>query len=258
MSAVFVSSDTTQPRAAVPHGRKNALKENRMSKVIVIVGSPRKEGNSDILARKLAEGARDAGAQVEMVYAADLRIKPCTGCLRCNLVKKCTLRDDDFAAFAEKYSASDAAAFVTPIYFHWMSSHLKVLMDRFRSFTNVKILPHALIHTPQVRLPERYAFITVLGAPTEDDALPVMKFFRDFAKISKGEVAGEMVAPKLAVRKQVTMTEDELQTTFEKLGMDVDLAMPYHTIYLSYLMRAEQMGRKLASPREKSSGPDWV
>jgi len=257
MSAVFVS-DTTQPRAAVPHGRKNALKEKRMSKVIVIVGSPRKEGNSDILAKKLAEGARDAGAQVEMVYAADLHIKPCTGCLRCNLVKRCTLRDDDFAAFAEKFHAADAAAFVTPIYFHWMTSHLKVLTDRFRSFMNVQILPHALIYTPTARMPGRYAFISVLGSPREDDAIPLMTFLRGLAKMYKGEVVGEMIASKLAVRKQVAMTEEELRTTFGKLGMDADLATPYHTIYLSYLMRAEQMGRKLASPREKSSGPDWV
>jgi hypothetical protein len=229
-----------------------------MGKVIVIVGSPRKDGNSAILAGKLAEGARDAGAEVETIHAADLNIKHCTGCLRCNLVKRCTLKDDDFAAFAEKYTAADAAAFVTPIYFHWMSSHLKVLMDRFRSFTNVRIMPHALIHTPMAHMPERYAFISVLGAPVEDDARPVMQFFRDFAKISKGEVAGEIIASKLAVRKQVSMTEDELRATFEKLGMDADLAAPYHTIYLSYLMRAEQMGRKLASPRQKSTGPDWV
>jgi len=228
-----------------------------MGKVIVIVGSPRKEGNSDILAQKVAEGARDAGAEVELVYAADLHIKPCAGCLRCNLVKKCTLRDDDFAAFAERFSASDAAAFVTPVYFHWMSSQLKVLMDRFRSFMHIRILPHTLIHTPVVRVPARWAFISVLGSPREDDAIRLMEFFRGLAKMFKGEVVGEMIASKLAVRKQVSMTEEELRTTFEKLGMDVDLAMPYHTIYLSYLTRAEQMGRKLAKPQEKAMGPQW-
>jgi len=228
-----------------------------MSKVIVIVGSPRKDGNSDILAQKVAEGARDAGAEVEMVYAADLNIKPCTGCLRCNLVKKCTMRDDDFAAFAEKFSAADGAAFVTPIYFHWMSSQLKVLMDRFRSFMHIRIMPHTLIHTPVARLPERYAFIGVLGSPVEDDAIPLMKFFKDLTKMFKGRLAGEMIASKLAVRKQVTMTEDELREVFGKMEMDADLAMPYNTIYLSYLMRAEQMGRKLARKEERQMGPMW-
>lgn len=229
-----------------------------MSRVIVINGSPRKEGNSDILAQRVALGAREAGAEVESVCVADMDIKHCTGCLRCNLIKRCALRGDDFAAFAEKFTAGDAAAFVTPIYFHWMTSRLKTLIDRFRSFMHVQILPHCLIHTPNTRMPVRYGFISVLGSPGEEDALPVMKFFREFAKMFRGEVVSEMICTKLAVRKQVSMTEEELRSTFDKMGVDTDLAMPYSQIYLSYLMRAEQMGRSLAAPPEKTAGPLWL
>jgi hypothetical protein len=229
-----------------------------MNKVIVVNGSPRKDGNSDILAQKVVDGARDEGADVELIYAADLSIKPCTGCLRCNLVKRCALRGDDFPVFAKKLTSAFGVVFVTPIYFHWMSSQLKTLIDRCRSLTHVKILPHSLVHTPYTSMPEQYGVISVLGAPVEDDALPVMEFFRDFAKMFKGKVVSEMVCTKLAVRKQVAMTEEVLSETFRKMDMDPDLAMPYAQIYLSYLMRAEQMGRTVARRREKPMGPDWL
>ncbi len=218
-----------------------------MSKVIVIIGSPRKEGNSDILGRRVAEGAREAGANVEVVYVADLNIKHCTGCLRCNLVKRCVLRGDDFPAFAEKFTASDAAAFVTPIYFHWMSSYLKDLIDRFRSLMHVQIKPDDLVHTPMSKMPRRCAFISVLGSPREDDARAVMRFFRYITEMWHGEVVGEMIATKLAVRKQVGMSEKELAELFDKMELGANLAKPYYQAYRDYLARAYDMGRALAA-----------
>ncbi len=217
-----------------------------MSRVIIVIGSPRAEGNSDILGRRLARGARDAGAEVEIVYAADLNIKHCTGCLRCNLVEKCVLRNDDWAAFAEKFTACDAAAFVTPIYFHWMTSHLKVLIDRFRSLMHVRIRPDGLEHTPTSKMPRRCAYISVLGSPREDDALPVMRFFRYVTEMWRGEVVGEMIAAKLALRKQVGMSGEELAGMFAKMGLGADLAESYHETYQDYLRRAYEMGRALA------------
>ena len=51
-----------------------------MSKIVIVKGSPRREGNSAILAEELAEGARSVGAQVESFYLHHMDINPCDAC----------------------------------------------------------------------------------------------------------------------------------------------------------------------------------
>ncbi|RPJ19283.1 MAG: flavodoxin family protein, partial [Planctomycetaceae bacterium] len=52
-------------------------------KILAVVGSPRKGGNTDILLSKIAEGARAAGAEVETVPLGDLQVRECDGCHAC-------------------------------------------------------------------------------------------------------------------------------------------------------------------------------
>mgnify|MGYP001825705584 FL=1 len=51
--------------------------------VLVLLGSPRKQGNSTTLARQIIKGAESAGAEVETIYLNGLKIKPCQGCYGC-------------------------------------------------------------------------------------------------------------------------------------------------------------------------------
>ena len=52
-------------------------------KVLVFLGSPRKKGNSALLAEQVMNGAKAAGAKVESFYLHGMKIKPCTGCDAC-------------------------------------------------------------------------------------------------------------------------------------------------------------------------------
>ena len=52
-------------------------------KVLVLAGSPRKGGNSDILCDELMRGAESSGNHVEKVYIKDLKIGPCMACYGC-------------------------------------------------------------------------------------------------------------------------------------------------------------------------------
>ena len=72
-----------------------------MSKVLVITTSLRAKSNSDILASRLAEGAKDAGHSVECVSLKGKEIKYCIGCLTCQKTQKCVIKDD-VPAIAEK------------------------------------------------------------------------------------------------------------------------------------------------------------
>ena len=100
-----------------------------MSSVLVISTSLRKRSNSDILAQRLIDGARDAGHQVEQISLKGKEVKFCIGCLSCQKTQKCVLKDDA-VWIAEKVKEADTLVFTTPIYYYEMSGQMKTLLDR--------------------------------------------------------------------------------------------------------------------------------
>ena len=54
-------------------------------KVLALVATQRKSGNSDILTDIALQGVKDGGGIIEKIYLKDIFIKPCKGCLRCNI-----------------------------------------------------------------------------------------------------------------------------------------------------------------------------
>ena len=99
-------------------------------KIVVLEGSPNKNGSSDLLAGRFIEGAREAGHTVEVIDAAHSNIRPCTGCIRCGYEGPC-VQKDDVEGIRAKILAADMLVFVTPLYYYGMSAQLKTLVDRF-------------------------------------------------------------------------------------------------------------------------------
>lgn len=101
-----------------------------MSKrVLILSGSPRKAGNSNVLCDQFMKGAQEAGHQVEKVRVAEKRIGYCTGCYGCQGSGKCVLKDD-MASTLEKMIAADTIVLATPVYFYTMCAQLKTVIDR--------------------------------------------------------------------------------------------------------------------------------
>ena len=101
-----------------------------MSKSILIFStSLRKNSNSDRLAQAFADGAREAGNEVELIRLGDFRLEFCRGCLACQKTGRCTISDDG-PALVEKMAKADVLVFATPIYYYEMSGQLKTLLDR--------------------------------------------------------------------------------------------------------------------------------
>lgn len=98
-------------------------------KVLVISTSPRKGGNSELLADEFIKGAVHAGHEVEKICLYDKKLQFCTGCLACQHTGKCVLHDDA-AEILDKMRKADVLAFATPIYFYEMSGQMKTLLDR--------------------------------------------------------------------------------------------------------------------------------
>jgi multimeric flavodoxin WrbA len=101
-------------------------------KVLVLLGSPRKEGSSASLARCLAEGAQSAGAEVEEVVIQDLDIRPCAACEACHMEgsKGCVVKDD-MPLLYEKLLEADAIVFASPVRSGAVNA-LRTFQDVFR------------------------------------------------------------------------------------------------------------------------------
>lgn len=100
--------------------------------ILIVTGSPRRQGNSTILAEQIAAGATDAGAQVETVRLYDLDIQPCTACDACrgDSADDCVL-DDDMRPLYPKLRACHALVIASPIYWFAVSGPTKTFIDRW-------------------------------------------------------------------------------------------------------------------------------
>jgi len=98
-------------------------------RVIGIVGSPRKNGNTEILMKEALTVAREAGCETEMFLLSGKQVAPCDACGTCFDVGGCVVQDDmqDLYGLMDR---ADAVIFGTPVYFGSVSAQLKTVMDR--------------------------------------------------------------------------------------------------------------------------------
>ena len=102
-----------------------------MKKAIVMLGSPRRRGNSEILAEKAMEGIKEAGGAYEVFRLNTMNIRPCQACKYCREEGHtlCTIHDDMDAVYAA-LTGADVLLLASPIYMFTVSAQLKLFMDR--------------------------------------------------------------------------------------------------------------------------------
>lgn len=99
--------------------------------IVILLGSPRKKGNSTFLAKQVKQGAEDSGAIVEMFYLHRMNIKYCIGCSKCReKTSKNCVTDDDMQLLYPKLRRANAIVFASPIYWAHVSGQMKVFLDR--------------------------------------------------------------------------------------------------------------------------------
>ncbi|MBQ9488285.1 MAG: flavodoxin family protein [Selenomonadaceae bacterium] len=104
-----------------------------MKKIILVNGSPRKNGNTAELLKNAANGAKDAGADAAIINLYGLNFKGCTSCFFCKLKSKphgtCAMKDD-LSPVLEYVKAADAVIFGSPIYFMNLSAGMIAFFER--------------------------------------------------------------------------------------------------------------------------------
>ncbi len=184
-----------------------------MAKVLAIVSSPRKGGNTDILVERMAEGAREAGGDVEKIYLGEMTIAECDGCHRCWHGGGCS-KDDDMPALYARIAQADAFIFGTPVYWYGPTGLMKLFIDRFVYF-----------NCPENRAKVR-AKPVVIAVPFEEQDLEtargVTEFFdKSFAYLEM-KLLGKVIVPGVSGKGDVLEKSE-------------------------YLEEARELGRKLAS-----------
>ncbi len=100
-----------------------------MKNVLIISSTLRVNGNSHIIAKAFADGAKDSGNEVELISLRENKINYCMGCYACRTLGKC-FQNDGMNEINEKLLKADVIVFASPIYMYDICGQLKTFIDR--------------------------------------------------------------------------------------------------------------------------------
>jgi multimeric flavodoxin WrbA len=191
-----------------------------MKNILGIIGSPRKNGNTDVMVSRILEGARDNGANTETISLADMKILECDGCHACWKGKRICVKKDDMTVLYPKVAQSDAIVFGTPVYWYGPTALMKGFMDRFVYF-----------NCPANRKQMRNK-VAVIAIPFEDITYatsdPVVDFFDKCLTYLEMRLIDRILAPGVTKRGEVR-DRKRIMARCDKLGQALAAQGPYQT-----------------------------
>ena len=98
-------------------------------KIMAIVGSPRPEGNTDLLIDQALEEAESRGAETEKIILSQYLVGPCLGHQNCNSFEKCK-QDDDIPEILYKFRYAEGVILGSPVYYYGITAQMKAFIDR--------------------------------------------------------------------------------------------------------------------------------
>jgi multimeric flavodoxin WrbA len=151
-------------------------------RVLGIVGSPRRQGNTETLVDEVLRGAQEAGAQVEKIILNELNIAPCQACETCLENGNCA-QQDDMATILAQMQRSQVWVLGTPVYWWGPSAQFKLFLDRW--FGQEKI----------VTFKGRRVILTIPLGGDNDVARHVVGMFEDVLDYLEMELFATILAP---------------------------------------------------------------
>ena len=101
----------------------------KVVKLLGIIGSPRKDGNTEFIIKEVLKAGEQEGAEIEMISLVDYNLKPCNACRACFETKNCVIKDDAEKLF-KKMTEADGIIIGSPVYFGNISAQTKIFIDR--------------------------------------------------------------------------------------------------------------------------------
>ena len=159
-----------------------SAKEEKKMKVLVLTGSPRKNGNSNTLADEFAKGAKDAGHEVVRFDAAFKKVHPCIACDHCGMDGPCVF-DDDFEFVRKHIVDADCVVFASPMYYFGLSAQLKLVIDRFYAING------------QIHRPKKAVLLMTYANSAASEAVPIKSHYEVLLRYLGWTDAGRVIAP---------------------------------------------------------------
>lgn len=182
--------------------------------VLGISGSPRRNGNTELLIREFMKGAESRGHETELIILSELKISPCTSCDSCQKTGKCVI-NDDMQLMHKKLLEVDYIAFASPIYFGGVSAQLKSLIDRCQTLWSRKYILKKSLIKPGKGKRSGY-FISTAGSKDYnkvfDGAIIVIKAIFSTLDI---EYKGELLFKDMEKKGEIIKHPDALKMAFE-------------------------------------------
>jgi multimeric flavodoxin WrbA len=108
-------------------------------KIIAFIGSPREQGNTELLLKEMIRGIETFRLEVKTINLNLMTIKPCQDCSGCDETGECII-DDDMSEIYKEIRIADRIILASPIFFFALSAQTKIMIDRCQSFWCEKYL----------------------------------------------------------------------------------------------------------------------
>jgi NAD(P)H-dependent FMN reductase len=182
-------------------------------KVLILLGSPRKNGNSTILAKKIEEGVKSVGGEAELVYLHGLKVAPCNACDACrkNPDKGCVIQDDMIPLYS-KIKATPSIVFASPIYWFSFSAQIALVLNRLYA---VEDHGNYALTGKNIGVALTYADVDVFVS----GGVNALRIFQDIARFVRANIVG-MVHGSADKPGEISVNKNLLQDAFN-LGVDL-------------------------------------
>jgi multimeric flavodoxin WrbA len=185
-------------------------------KVLGIMGSPRRQSNTEILLDSALAAAEEMGAEVEKVVVSELKVSPCREIYACLKDGHCAIKDD-MQWLYERLLEADRIIFASPIFFYGLTSQAKAIVDRCQALW---VRRHVLGMTKEDNRIRRGVFISVgatRGEKLFEGATLTVKYFFDAIGV---EYAGNLLIRGVDGKAQINEHPTALRDAF-RLGQQL-------------------------------------
>lgn len=171
-------------------------------KIITILGSPKRNGNTARVLTAFEEKAAGQGHEVKRVFIPEMFIKPCIGCMECQKTDTepgCVHKDDAEGIF-RKMLASDYILYATPLYCWGFSGNIRPFLDRHMSLVNGYVMGQ---HKSLLE-GKRSGLLVTCGGPIENNADLIKKTFNRMCVFTKTVMSGKFILPNCNNPEDIT------------------------------------------------------
>lgn len=176
-------------------------------RALALLGSPRKQGNSDILTDEVLRGIHEKNVDTEKIYLDDYTIRP-IGEVRDNSRERQDPRaDDGFPKVLTRFLDADLVVLATPVYWAGVSAQLKCFIDRLSSYFNREPYVHQFKG-------KGYVIVTTFGREDPDHGKWVTEPLKLCVDVLKGRYLGELCV-SVYQKGKVREMPDMLKSAYE-------------------------------------------